>query len=447
MLASLAPLVDLFDVTIADYSQEMGGSRFVKEASLEPSIAHVRKVTGKPVVSVGRFTSPETMLSQVKRGVLDFIGAARPSIADPFLPLKISEGREDDIRECIGCNICYAHNSSAAAIRCTQNPTMGEEWRKGWHPETIPVKKSEKRILVVGAGPAGLEVTRALGQRGYEVMLAEASDQLGGRVLKESALPGLAEWRRVRDWRVGRIEPMPNVSVFRGNALNAQDVLDIGADAVVLATGAHWVRTGIGRSLTEAFSGHDLPGVFTPDDLMAGRMPESGPVVLYDDDNFYLASVLAEVLVAKGLEVHFVSSDDTIAGWTANTLDYRHIQKRLRKLGVHLHTGKTLAGFNGGQVRLACVWSDDVHTLDARSVVTVSMRLPNDALHQDLLAREAEWAAAGIGSVQCIGDALAPGLIVHAVYAGHRFAREFEASPGENGDAGDVPFRRIRQRF
>ena len=151
--------------------------------------------------------------------------------------------------------------------------------------------------IILGAGPAGLEATRALGQRGYEVMLAEASEQLGGRVLKESALPGLAEWRRVRDWRVGRIEPMPNVSVFRGNALSAQDVLDIGADAVVLATGAHWVRTGIGRSLTEAFSGHDLPGVFTPDDLMAGRVPETGPVVLYDDDNFYLASVLAEVLV------------------------------------------------------------------------------------------------------------------------------------------------------
>ncbi|MEY3358790.1 MAG: hypothetical protein RI923_50, partial [Pseudomonadota bacterium] len=360
---------------------------------------------------------------------------------------KIETGAIDAIRECIGCNICVSGDMTITPIRCTQNPTMGEEWRKGWHPETIAAKKSEKRILVVGAGPAGLEATRALGQRGYEVMLAEATEQLGGRVLKESALPGLAEWRRVRDWRVGRIEPMPNVSVFRGNALSAQDVLDIGADAVVLATGAHWVRTGIGRSLTEPFSGHDLPGVFTPDELMSGRMPEAGPVVLYDDDNFYLASVLAEVLVARGNAVHFVSTEDTIAGWTANTLDYRHIQKRLRKLGVHLYTGKTLAGFNGTQVQLACVWSDEVLTLDAVSVVTVSMRLPNDALYQDLLARESEWAATGIGSVQCIGDALAPGLIVHAVYAGHRYAREFEADAGENGDSDGVPFRRVRHRF
>jgi len=329
-------------------------------------------------------------------------------------------------------------------IRCTQNPTMGEEWRKGWHPEFIPTKKYDKKILVVGAGPAGLEATRALGQRGYEVMLAEAGDQLGGRVLKESALPGLAEWRRVRDWRVGQIEPMPNVSIFRGNELSADDVLAIGADAVVLATGSHWVRTGVGRSSSEGFTGCQLPSVFTPDDIMAGRFPDAGPVLLYDDDNFYLASVLAEVLVARGLEVHFATPDDVIAGWTANTLDYRPIQKRLRKLGVHLHTAKSLQDFDGKRVQLACAWSDDIVTVDAHSVVTVTMRLPDDGLHQALLLRESEWQAAGISSVTCIGDALAPGLIAHAVYAGHRYAREFEATPGENGDSPDVPFRRVR---
>jgi dimethylamine/trimethylamine dehydrogenase len=311
----------------------------------------------------------------------------------------------------------------------------------------MPAKKSEKRILVVGAGPAGLEATRALGQRGYEVMLAEASEHLGGRVLKESALPGLAEWRRVRDWRVGQIEPMPNVSVFRGNALSAEDVLAIGADAVVLATGSHWLRTGIGRSSSEPFNGCDLPSVFTPDDIMAGRFPDAGPVLLYDDDNFYLASVLAEVMAARGLEVHFVTPDDVIAGWTVNTLDYRHIQKRLRKLGIHLHTGKSLRVFDGRRAELACVWSDDVVHLDVNAVVSVTMRLPDDALYQELRAREHEWQAAGIAQVSCIGDALAPGLIAHAVYAGHRFAREFEAGPGENGDSGEVPFKRIRHVF
>src|SRR5690606_33490507 len=125
-------------------------------------------------VGVGRFTSPDTMVSQLRRGVIDIIGAARPSIAAPFLPKKSGQGHVDDIRECIGCNICVSGDMTITPIRCTQNPTMGEEWRKGWHPERIAAKASDATVLVVGGGPAGLEAARALGQRGYEVQLAEA---------------------------------------------------------------------------------------------------------------------------------------------------------------------------------------------------------------------------------------------------------------------------------
>ena len=142
------------------------------------------------------------MVSLIKRGVMDMIGAARPSIADPFLPKKIEEGRFDEIRECIGCNICVAGDWLSVPIRCTQNPTMGEEWRRGWHPERIKRIKSDDGILVVGGGPAGLECALSLGKRGYRVILAEASEDLGGRVHRESRLPGLAEWRRVNDYRV-----------------------------------------------------------------------------------------------------------------------------------------------------------------------------------------------------------------------------------------------------
>ena len=443
----LADLPDIWDVNVAAWYNDSLSSRFGAEGYQQPFTSWVKQITNKPVVGVGRFTSPDTMVRLIREGALDMIGAARPSIADPFLPKKIETGAINSIRECIGCNICVSGDMTITPIRCTQNPTMGEEWRKGWHPENIPAKKSEKRILVVGAGPAGLEATRALGQRGYEVMLAEASEHLGGRVLKESALPGLAEWRRVRDWRVGQIEPMPNVSVFRGNELSAEDVLAIGADAVVLATGSHWVRNGIGRCSSEAFAGAELAQVFSPDDVMNGIYPEAGPVLLYDDDSFYLASVLAEVLAQRGHAVHYVTPEDVIAGWTSNTLDYRHIQKRLRKLGVHFHTSKQLLAFTGNSAQLACTYSDALETISVRSVLNVSMRLPNDGLYQSVLQREADWQAAGIGQVVCIGDALAPGLIAHAVYAGHRFAREFEAELGENGDSAEVPFKRIRHVF
>ena len=177
----LADLPDLWDITVHDYSYEMGTSRFVPEAGLEKTMSWVKSVTNKPVVSVGRFTSPETMLRLVRQGVVDLIGSARPSIADPFIPTKIAEGRDDEIRECIGCNICYTGDQTGTPIRCTQNPTMGEEWRKGWHPEFIPERGSDSSVLIVGGGPAGLEAAVALGKRGYEVTLTDARQELGGR--------------------------------------------------------------------------------------------------------------------------------------------------------------------------------------------------------------------------------------------------------------------------
>lgn len=124
-------------------------------------MAFAKTLTSKPVVTVDRFTSPDTMVSQVRRGVIEQVGAARPLIAGPFLPSKISEGRTEDIPQCIGCNICSSGDGEGVPIRCTQNPTIGEEWRRGWHPERIARKGSDDRVLIVGAGPAGLEVASA----------------------------------------------------------------------------------------------------------------------------------------------------------------------------------------------------------------------------------------------------------------------------------------------
>jgi dimethylamine/trimethylamine dehydrogenase len=275
------------------------------------------------------------------------------------------------------------------------------------------------------------------------VQLAEAEVELGGRVTRESRLPGLAEWARVRDWRVGQIRRMPNVDVYPGNRMTAQDVLETGAQRVVLATGCHWRRDGFGRNNGRPVPGFDRANVYTPDQLLRGEMPP-GPALLFDDDSFYLGSVLAELLVAQGRRVHFVTPDDAVASWSVNTLDFRHIQKRLRGLGVEIHTALNVLAFDGGTARLACVYSGREQSLDCASIVTVTARLPDDVLYQELLGREAEWSGAGIEAACCIGDCLAPGLIAHAVYSGHRHAREFDAVTGESHADADVAFRRRR---
>jgi dimethylamine/trimethylamine dehydrogenase len=437
IVAMLAELPDLWDVNVAAWYNDSVPSRFAAEGAQEPFIDFVRKTTSKPVVGVGRFTSPDTMVSQIKRGVLDMIGCARPSIADPFLPRKIEEGRIDDIRECIGCNICVSGDMTISPIRCTQNPTMGEEWRKDWHPERIAAKRSASRVLVVGAGPAGLEAARALGQRGYEVSLAETRRELGGRVTREARMPGLAEWARVRDWRIGQINKLANIAVYLDSALTAQDVLDFGAEHVVLATGCHWRRDGYGRSNGLGISDFaDNPRVFTPDDLMDGHLPE-GRVIVFDDDGFYYGSVAAEMLRLRGCEVIHLTPDDNLAPWSQHTLDYRHIRKRMAKLGIEAIVSHDITGFDGAMLTIENVWDHQRRELACDAVVSVTARVPDDALHRDLLLRESEWSAAGMYSLRCIGDAEAPGLIAHAVYAGHRYARELDEP-----ESGDVAFKR-----
>ncbi|HLJ36910.1 MAG TPA: FAD-dependent oxidoreductase, partial [Steroidobacteraceae bacterium] len=310
----LRDLPDLWDVKMDSSPTDCPPSRFAPEGSHEPVIDFVKKLTARPVVGVGRFTSPDTMVSQVRRGVLDLIGAARPSIADPFLPRKIDEGREAEIRECIGCNICISSWHDSVPVRCTQNPTIGEEWRRGWHPEQIPRAARAASVLVVGAGAAGLECALTLGRRGYEVTVAEAADDIGGRLRFETRLPGLGAWNRVVDWRRGQLERLTNVSIYRGNRLSADEVLELRNHYVVIATGSRWARL-LYSPLEVPTGSLEAPGVLTPDDLAQGA-PVADPVVVYDFDNYYMGGVLAEHLASGGHSVSYVTPAGHASAWT-----------------------------------------------------------------------------------------------------------------------------------
>jgi dimethylamine/trimethylamine dehydrogenase len=436
VVAMLAELPDLWDVNISNWSNDSVTSRFGGEGHQEKYITFVKELTTKPVVGVGRYTSPDSMVSAIQRGVMDMIGAARPSIADPFLPQKIKEGRIEDIRECIGCNICVTGDTRFVPIRCTQNPTMGEEWRRSWHPEIIAPRKSDQEVMIIGAGPAGLEAARVLGQRGYEVTLLEARKEPGGRVLWESALPGLNEWRRVMDWRLTQIQKMKNVTVYPSSPMTAEEILETGAQNIIIASGAAWRRDGMGRTLRKPIPGFELQNVFNPDELMEKNMNSRSlhlefqqqavglhNVVIYDDDHYYMGGVLAELLATNGYGVSLITPAPLISYWSQFTLEQERIQRKLMKLGVKLHPQTVLSRIESDCVRMADTISGNEVELPRDGVVLVSDRISNDRLYYQLKPALEEGKRA---SLRLIGDAEAPNIIAQAVFSGHLAAREFE---------------------
>jgi dimethylamine/trimethylamine dehydrogenase len=434
----LADIPDLWDVNVSGWGNDSATSRFQPDSGYQTEYTKfVKQVTNKPVVGVGRLTSPDMMVSLIKQGVLDFIGAARPSIADPFLPNKIQQQRIEEIRECIGCNVCVSCDNLGVPIRCTQNPTMGEEWRRGWHPEKIVAAKTPQPVLVVGAGPAGLECALQLANRGYEVILSEASKQLGGRVISESNLKGLAIWRRVSDYRIYQLQQMDNVNIYLDSALDVQQVLELGIEHVFVATGALWRKDGIGRSSRTPILGLDQVAIYTPDDIMSGVSLGPGPIVIYDDEQGYLGSVVADHLSDLGHGVSFVTSASIVSPFTELTLEQKQVQQGLVAQGVGIYTNKTIASLSQKSghvgVELKCHYGGEDQWLACASLVLVTERESASLLYEQLQQLQEDNGASSPMpipmSVTLIGDALAPGLIADAVFSGHQGAQEFEADP------------------
>ena len=418
IVASLAELPDAWDVKVSGWSNDSETSRFKQEGYQEPYACYIKQVTTKPVIGTGRFTSPDTMVSQIKRGILDVIGCARPSIADPFLPKKVEEGRLEDIRECIGCNICVSTYSLGSPINCTQNPTIGEEYKRGWHPERYGAAGSDDAVLIVGAGPAGLECAQALGRRGYQVHLAEAGRDLGGRVLRESKLQGLAEWIRVRDWRTGQLDKMANVSVYRESAMTAEDVLAMDVPTVILATGATWRRDGFGRRNHKPIPVEPGAVMLCPDDVMDGAAIE-GPVLVFDDDDYYMGGVIAETLRKRGLAVTLATPSPLVSAWTVNTLEQEKIQRQVLEAGITVAANTNLVAVGPHSAELACVFTGKRQSVDVRSVVLVTARRSRDDLYQSLVGHVGQGA---VRTLLRIGDCFQPGTIATAVFGGRRAA-------------------------
>ena len=284
--------------------------------------------------------------------------------------------------------------------------------------------------------PAGLEAALTLGRRGFQVSVAEISRRFGGRLLWETALPGMKAWYRVAEYRLGQLRQMANVSLFPESHLTPADVLAFGAEHVVIATGAKW--------LPALCSANELPGgkaegprIYTPDALAAGVVPE-GPVAVFDFDNYYLGTAIAEDLANKGANVTYITTAGAASAWTFMTNEQPLIHQALAKRGIGYRTLEIVNGFDGEILQLSQIFSGEKRELKARSLVIVGQRSGDSSLHEALI--RSDLASAGIRSLHLTGDANAPGAIVHAVYQGHKTARELGLAAEDLHVGRDAPF-------
>ncbi len=443
-------LVDLWDITVGELSGlgrlDSAASRFSGEGYELAWTAQVRQVTGKPLVGVGRFTNPDTMAALVSSGELDLIGAARPSIADPFLPSKIESGRYGEVRECIGCNFCYSRSVYGNHLGCTQNATAGEEFRRGWHPERFErAANADRDVLVVGAGPAGMECAIVLAKRGFSrVHLADAEPEIGGIARWIPRLPGLGEWNRVLGWRAVQLEKLrKTVEIVPGTRLGAADVLAYGAELVVVATGSYWAADGMNGITFGPLPGADAssPAVLTPEQVMlGGKRPAGERVVVYDCEGYFMGAGLAELLAAEGHHVVLATPDALVAPLCYETLEGYRLRHHLHEAGVEMVTETAVVSIEPGALHCVGPFGRELE-LETDGVVLVTQRLPQDELYRRLSATAPEeLGAAGIEGIYRVGDCVAPRMLGDAVFDGHRLGREIDSAD----PSVPLPYRRER---
>ena len=312
-------------------------------------------------------------------------------------------------------------------IRCTQNSSISEEWRSNWHPETPSYSKRKQSHLIIGAGPAGLECALTLARAGHQVTLADAASEAGGRVLLESRLPGLASFIRVRDYRLQQLLQSPNANIYLENKITADEATAFGADTITIATGSAWRSDGVGSTNFESLAFNTE--VLTPDCLMANAplitsdIEKESPVLVYDDDHFYMASCLAEMLANAGFKVHYVTPLPMVATWTDLTLDQDRIIERMTQLNITMHPNTKLST-NGTFFHML---NGNPVDIEHSQIIFIGARTPRDDLYFDLTRSQLTYSNLkdkNISNVYRAGDCVSPGIIQAAVLSGRSTAEQ-----------------------
>lgn len=404
----------------------------------------IKSVVSIPVMHAQSIRDAQQAERLLASGTVDLVGMTRAQIADPHLVIKIREGREDQIRQCVGANYCIDRQYNGLDVLCLQNAATSRERSM---PHLVPRSTGPRRkVVVVGAGPAGLEAARVARERGHEVLLFEKQAQVGGQVNLAAKAPqreqmaGIVRWLDLETARLG-------VQRRLNTEADAASVLDERPDIVVLATG------GLPHTGQNPGWGVDQGLAVSGWDILSGQVEPQGRVLVYDAISGHAGAGMADFIASRGHLVEIVTPDVKVADDTGGTT-FPIFYRRLYAAGVVLTPNHWLERVylestpDGGQQRVAVLRNEYTDELEERVVDQVVIEngiRPNEALYWDLKARSANQGQTDIDALYAalpqpvlsqplgdgrfalfrIGDAVSMHNIHGALYDALRLCKDF----------------------
>ncbi len=401
--------IDFMDLSIGTFYNLflVEGSMHTPLAYTAPLAAGVRSAVSLPVFCTNRINDPHLAEKILCDGCADMIGMVRALICDPELPNKAREGRSEDIRHCIACNQgCIGRMGLGLRLGCIQNPATGEEKQLG--TDTLELCEKPKRVVIVGAGPAGLEAARTAALRKHEVLLLEKSGEVGGQNLIAGKGAGRREITGVTRWLGAQVLKL-DIQIRLGVEATHEYVLAEDPDAVVIATGSF--------PKEKPFPGqYDSPQVVTTRQVLTGEAQTGDKVLLIDLDGHHQAAGTAELLAERGKTVHMITSALFVGSQLGPLQDIYLSRQRLAKKGVTFTADIAVLEIQGAMVKGLNVYSNELIDFEGYdTLVLAAGNRSDDGLYFALKGKVKE--------LYRIGDCVAPRKTDMAVLEGHRVGR------------------------
>ncbi len=378
-----------------------------------PLTAQLKGIVKHAVItSEAGVRTPDNAETILRSGEADLVSIVRGQIADPHLARKTTEGRADDIRGCISCNqMCWGRRSRDYWISCLINPSVGREFE--WGGDRFTPAETVKNVLIVGAGPAGLEAARAAAERGHTVEIVEALPQIGGQFRLAGMQPRRAQILDLMDWYERQFTKL-GVTLRLNTFLDAEDIAAHAADVVVLATGSLPDETGFQRWMPQepSLPGIEAGGVWSPEAVLRREARLGASVVVYDEGSNWRGVGTAWALAEQGKEVTIVTPEPFVGKEIARTAADGPARKRMAQLGVKFLTEHCLTRWHGNGVTVRNMLTGKEETLPTSALVMATTNQSFDP-----------WPEAFPGkATHRIGDCTAPRLAAYAFHEGRKLA-------------------------